>query len=381
MRTTAFAIVALLASGCALAPGMKMDEGAAVARGRAATGDPEFHVVPVTPDVVGRLAVETWQQSPLLPDPLGDQVATYQYTVAPHDVIQVVVWDHPELTAPTGQFRSPEENGNVVKADGTVYYPHVGVVHVAGKTLEEVRKILTDKLARFITAPQLDVRVVGFRGRKVQVTGEVVAPTTIPITDLPLRVQDAIALARGFTPDADWSNVLLSRDGKTYRLNLQALYENGVVSQNWLLKDGDVVNIGDRNRNKVFILGEVRAPHSQVMLKGRMTLAEALSDATGGWDPSFANTGRIYVIRGDYRAPDIYRLNAESPDALLLAAQFQLRPRDVVFVSTYELARFNRVMSQIMPTIVSLWQLYDIANRTAGSIRAGSFGSNTVTTP
>jgi polysaccharide export outer membrane protein len=227
----------------------------------------------------------------------------------------------------------------------------------------ELRQVLTERLARVLKDPQLDVRVVAFRGRKIRVTGEVVAPTTVPITDVPQRVQDAVALAHGFGPDADWANVVLSRGGKSYHLDLQALYERGDLSQNWLLEDGDVLHVGDRSRNKVFILGEVRVPHSQIMLRGRLTLAEALSDATGGWDPSFANTAKIYVIRGDYQAPSIYRLDASSPDALLLAAQFPLKPRDVVFVSTYQLARFNRVIAQIMPTVQSLWQTYDIVNR------------------
>jgi polysaccharide export outer membrane protein len=69
------------------------------------------------------------------------------------------------------------------------------------------------------------------------------------------------------------------------------------------------------------------------------------------------------VIRGDYQTPNIFRLDASSPDALLLATQFPMRPRDVVFVSTYGLSRFNRVMLQILPTIQGLWQTYDLANR------------------
>jgi polysaccharide export outer membrane protein len=81
--------------------------------------------------------------------------------------------------------------------------------------------------------------------------------------------------------------------------------------------------------------------------------------------------GNIFVIRGDYEAPEIYHLDASSADALLLATQFQLRPRDVVFVSTYKLAQWNRVMAQILPTITSLWTTYDLSTRAAESIRTG----------
>jgi len=373
-----FALTLALGSGCALAPGMGMDEGAALRRGRETTKDPQFKVEVVTEATVLRLLEERSRRPSPLADPLAAQAAAYQYRIAPHDVLQVIVWDHPELTAPTGPYRSPEENGNLVHSDGTVFYPYVGSVQVAGKTVEDVRAALTERLARSISKPQVDVRVTAFRGQKVQVTGEVVAPSTIPISDIPLRVQDALAQAKGFTPESDFSRVTIARGGKTYELDLQALYELGDISQNWLLQDGDVVNVPDRSRNKIFVIGEVRAPQSRLMVRGRMTLAEALADpsgmisGTGGlstgtvtnwFDQSFANAAKIYVIRGSYDAPRIFHLDASSPDAILLASQFPLQPRDVVFVSTYGLTRFNRVMTQILPTIQAVWQTYDIVQR------------------
>lgn len=362
--------LAALSSGCFLAPAMQMDESAAVKRGRDKTRNEDFKVHTITSGLVARLATETLP-APHQADPLAAEVASYEYRIAPYDVLLVTVWDHPELTTPSGQFRSPEENGVRVGGNGAMFYPYVGVVQVAGRTAAEVRKLLAERLTRVITNPQLDVRVVAFRGKRLQVAGEVVQPTTIPITDVPIRVQDAIALARGFTPEADWSNVTLSREGRVYRINLQALYERGDLSQNWLLKEGDVVHVGDRSQNKVFVIGEVRQPQSRLMNKGRMSLAEALNE-TGSMEASVSNVSKIYVIRGDYEAPSVYRLDASSADALLLAAQFPLRPRDVVFVSTYGLAQWNRVISQIMPTVQSLWTTYDLTSRAATSIRTGT---------
>ncbi len=374
MRKLALTLGLTLLSGCFMAPGMRMDEGSAVDRGRETTKDENFSVQSITPELIKRLASEP--APPRLTDPLAAEAAVYEYRVAPYDILMVTVWDHPELTTPTGQFRSPAENGNRVNGDGTMFYPYVGVVQVAGKTVSEIRKILADRLNRVITNPQLDVRVAAFRGRRAQVTGEVTQPSTSPLTDIPLRVQDAIAVARGFTPEADWANVTLSRDGRTYRLNLQALYENGDLSQNWLLKDGDVINVNDRSRNKVFLVGEVRQQIARPMVRGRMTLAEALlgtawtspplaSDvAPGGLEPQVANVAKIYVIRGDFNAPQIYKLDASSADAMILATTFPMKPRDVVFVSTYEVARWSRIMNQIVPTITGLWQVYDVVQRT-----------------
>lgn len=365
MTRAALALTLGLPAGCALAPGMRLDEAAAVDRGRATTRDARFEVERISPDTIRRLT-EARRPSEPRPDPLGPQAAErYAYRIAPFDVVHVIVWDHPELTVPTGQFRSPEENGNPVAADGTIYYPYVGTIKVAGMTVAEVRAVISRELTRVIPNPQVDVRVAAYRGKRVQVTGEVTKPSTVPLTDVPLRIQDALAATQGFTAEADFAHVTLSRGGRIAVLDLQALYEAGDPSQNWLLQDGDVVNVPDRSANKVFVLGELAAPQSKLMVRGRMTLAEALVDQTGGFLPSQANVSQIFVIRGRYEAPSIFRLDASSPDALLLAAQFPLEPRDVVFVSTYDLTRFNRVIQQILPTVQTLWQTYDLVHRAA----------------
>jgi polysaccharide export outer membrane protein len=343
---------------------MKMDEMGAVERGRAETQQAEFKVEPISPELVASLSRQLESERALIPDPQAN-TPLRPYTIAPYDVLQVTVWDHPELTTPTGQFRSPEENGNQVGPDGTVFYPYAGVFPVAGKTVAEVRQILAERLSGSIMKPQIDVRIAAFRGKRVQVTGEVLAPAPMPLMDVPLRVQDAIAFAKGFTPEADLTNVTLTREGRTYNLDLLALYERGDVSQNWLLNDGDIINVGDRNRNRVFVLGEVRLQQAKLMTKRRMTLAEAIGDS-GGFDFVAANTSKVYVIRGNYNAPSIYRLDARSADALLLATHFELKPRDIVYVATNDLTRWNRVIAQILPTAQTLYDAaiaVDVARR------------------
>jgi polysaccharide export outer membrane protein len=355
-------LAVFVCAGCVLAPGMRMDEGAVEDRAEEA-GAREPGVVPITPHTLVRLAQERLARPQVAAkDPLAQLAETFEYRVAPHDVLSVIVWDHPELTIPAGEFRSAEATGHPISADGTMFYPHVGVVRVAGMTLPEIRKVLSDRLTKYVTNPQLDVKVAAFRGKKVHVTGEVVVPGPMPYTDVPLRVQDAIAFAKGLTPEADPRRVTLSRAGKTYLLDLQALYEQGDVGQNWLLQDEDVVHVPDRNRNKVFVLGEVRRPASRLMVKGRMNLAEAIGDAEGP-DPLTSNPGRIYVVRGHYEKPRVYRLDASSPDALLLASRFELEPQDVVYVSATRLTTWNRVLSQLLPTLQAIWFTAEAANR------------------
>ncbi len=377
----------LLLAGCALAPGMRMDESAAEDRARAhakpGTEEASYRVQPLTAELVTRLALERrWAKTSSGPDPLAKEARDYVYRVAPFDVLTITVWGHPELTIPAGEFRAPESSGNMVGPDGTIFYPYVGLVEVAGKTLFEIRQLLAKRLGEFVEHPQLDVRVAAFRGKRIQVTGQVATPSTLPITDVPLRVQDAIAASKGPTPDADLQRVTLTRDGTAIQLNLLAAYEAGEVLQNWLLKDGDIVYVPDRRQtSSVIVMGEVRAPAVRVIQNGRLSLAEALGESgpgimpggagapvgggPGGLDPVAANTAKIYVIRGDYNTPKIYRLDARSPDAYLLAVQFPLLPRDVVFVSTNELTRWSRTLAQILPTIQGIWYVWDLTYRTS----------------
>jgi polysaccharide export outer membrane protein len=352
----------VLLSGCALAPGMRMDQGAIEERARAA-GAREPGVALITPQLLVAHAQARARTRPAPVDPLADRAATYEYRVAPHDVLSVIVWDHPELTIPAGEFRAAEATGHPISADGTMFYPHVGVLRVAGMTLPEIRKILSERLTKYVTNPQLDVKVAVFRAKKVHVTGEVREPGPMPVTDVPLRVQDAIAFAKGLTPEADLRRVTLSRGGTSHALDLQALYEQGDLGQNWLLQDGDVIHVPDRSRNKVYVLGEVRRPSSRVMVKGRMNLAEAIGDAEG-FDPTTSNPGAVFVVRGHYERPEVFRLDADSPDALLLASKFELLPQDVVFVAATKLTTWNRVILQILPTIQAIWFAADAYDRT-----------------
>lgn len=273
----------------------------------------------------------------------------YQYRIGPRDILTITVWEHPELTIPAGEFRSPEAAGIVVGEDGTIFYPYAGVISVVGRTVEEVREILTRKLSDFIENVQLDVRVAAYRSQRIYLAGEVAQPGVQPITDVPLTVVRAITSAGGFTEIADLQNVTLTRDGQTYRIDMQALLENGDLSQNALLKHGDVIQVPDYNLNKIFVMGEVLKPSAVIMNKGRLTLAEALGEV-GGVDPITSNPARVFVMRSGQGKPSLFHLNTRTPDALILADRFELEPHDVVYVDTAEVTRWNRVISQISPT-------------------------------
>ena len=282
--------------------------------------------------------------------------ATPDYKIGPGDILSIIVWDHPELTTPAGQYRSADQAGTVVTEDGTIYYPYVGTLQVAGKTTRQVRDLLASRLSKFIEKVQLDVRMAAFRSKRVYVVGEVVKPGLQEVTDIPMTVLEAVNRAGGFGPEADHSRVLLTRKGTTYRVDIQAMYEAGATEQNALLEPGDILNVQDRSFNKIFVLGEVAKPGSLIMTKRRSTLAEALSDA-GYIAQDRSNPKWIYVMRGESDVPELFHLDGSSPDSMLLADRFTLQPRDIVYVDTADVVRWNRVVTNILPTAQTLFQL------------------------
>lgn len=346
-------LLAVLLPACSLTPGMRMQAKDNVSEvevpmmqdGKLAKG--KTKIVPITADLlIEQKNAKSQALGSLLPVEEGKPGG---YRIGPHDRLQITVWEHPELNDPGGEKILPELAGKPVGEDGELYYPYVGNVPVAGKTVAEVRTLLTRELSKYFKKVKLDVRVLSFQNHRAAVVGEVKTPGIQAMTETPLTVAEAISRAGGASPDADLANATLSRDGRLYKLDVLALYEKGGVEQNLLLKDGDVLNIPDRKDNKVFVLGEVGRQQALQINKGRMTLAQALSEAYGV-DFNSSRPEEIYVIRAGELKPEIFQLDAGSPDALILADQFPLQSHDTVFVGTAGVTQWSRVLNQILPS-------------------------------
>ena len=304
-----------------------------------------------------------------MPASLQQEIANYEYHVDKGDMLQITVYDHPELTNPSGSNNNNVENSGItVENDGTIYYPYIGKVNVAGMTVDEIREAIATPLAEFITAPQISVRVVRFSAKRAYVTGQVNDPGPQSITNVPMTVLDAIARAGGLTDNANWHEVLLSRNGSETRLSVYEMLNNGRLGQNMLLQHGDVLHVPVTGQQQIFVLGELNRVNTLAMGNIRMSLTEALT-RSGGLNQVTSNAEGIFVIRpreiltAVTASPDtpeinklgtIYQLNVKNAVAFAVGAQFMLQPGDIVYVTTAPVTRWNRVISQIIPSLNAL---------------------------
>ncbi|PMS11658.1 sugar ABC transporter substrate-binding protein [Trinickia caryophylli] len=279
------------------------------------------------------------------------------YTVGPGDVLQITVWDHPELAAALGQPAQTTRDadaapGFVVDEAGNIQFPYAGTLHVAGDNVDTVKRKIVGRISKVYKSPEVTVRVASYRASQVYVDGEVGKPGAQQINDIAMTLTQAIGRAGGFTGNADQSQVTLVRGGTSYPLNFGELVKSGHNPSDIVLKPGDMVRVGSRDEHGVYVMGEVNKPATIMpMRNGSLTLAQALSEA-GSLNPNTAAAKQLFVIRDSTGAnPQIYHLDATSPVSMVLANQFALQPKDVVYVDNGGLVKFNRVLNLFLPAI------------------------------
>jgi polysaccharide biosynthesis/export protein len=376
LLTLAVAAALSALGGCTWAPGPALDASRLQDDLSTKTGTDAYPVKLITADLV-RAQTDSIALAAAVPDSparagnLAQSLSEYEYELGPQDLVGVTVLDHPELssglmTAPVPgvpQITPTDQSGYRVDRNGELYYPPVGKLQVRGKTVDDVRGMITRALRNTVRDPRVDVRVIAYRSKRVDVTGQVRTPGMLPVTDVPVTLVNAITQAGGFAPEADVQKVRLTRDGRLYEFDLEALIERRNGAHDFLLKGGDVVYVPDRLSSRVFVLGEVARPQALLMNKGRLSLADALA-GVNSIDIRAADPRQIFVVRGmrdKPQTPDVYRLDMTQVDALLLSTQFRLEPLDVVYVGTSDAVRFNRVLDQITPTLQTLFFTKELA--------------------
>jgi len=347
-RAGALALTAsIFLSGCIWAPGQHLSRTVPGPGQIRTSGNDQLDLVAITPRLIameqaGRAGVQHVPQALLdyQPEP---------YRIGAGDVLYITVWDHPELTVPAGSQQQVNLAGRLVQGDGTLFYPYVGKIPAAGMTPAQLREHLTEKLAAVIHQPQLDVSVLTYASQRVWVSGAARQASVVPVTMVPLTLQDAISTA-GFDPaQADLSGVRLTRNGVTHVLDLSRLGGQPIY-----LRGEDQIYIPYLDAKEVFVVGEVNLPGAQNFKTGSISLSQALGRSRG-LAQATSDGNAVYVIRGaqasdlQQKPSVVYQLEAKSPAAFAVASQFELLPGDVVFVGAAGVTRWSRFVNQLLP--------------------------------
>lgn len=282
------------------------------------------------------------------------------------DVISVTIFE-----ASAGGLFIPIEAGvrpgnfitlpnQLVDNSGNISVPYGGVIQARGRTPVEVQQSIIDALRNRAIDPQAVVSLVEQRTSLISVLGDVNAPSRFPANMAGERLLDAITRGGGPKSQGFDSWVMLERDGRRATLPFGALvYE---PSNNVYVRPNDTIYV--YREPQTFLAFGASGQQGQFPFdQWRLSLAEAVAKS-GGMNDLRADPASVFVYRGEPRrvlqlmgidgskndgpiVPVIYQVNFRDPAGYFLATQFQMRNKDVIYISNSVSVESAKLMQYI----------------------------------
>jgi polysaccharide biosynthesis/export protein len=331
-----------------------------------------YALVDVSADTIGFLSqpnVVTFQGA--FPDkrPKPEQVAGVG------DVLNVSIFE----AAPGGLFTPGQAAGarpgnfvdlppQAVDQKGSIYVPYAGEIPAAARTLPEIQQAIVARLRNRAIEPQVIVSLNQQHSSVVSVLGDVNTPGVLALNSVGERLMALIARAGGPRFEAIESYVTLQRDGKRVRVLLSKVVHD--PRENIFIRPNDVIFVsheaptftalGALNQNVFGFNSEI--PFDVETL----TLAQAIGKA-GGLNDQQSDPAEVFVYRYEDRPfleklgvdttrftydriPAIYHTNLRDPSGYLLAAGFQMRTKDVMYVANAKVVDYYKLLTLINNT-------------------------------
>ncbi len=155
------------------------------------------------------------------------------YVIGAEDVLDINAWKEPEITRTVP-----------VRPDGKISLPLINDIQAAGLTPMQLAMIITEKLKKYLTDPQVTVVVKAINSRRIYIMGEVGRSGAFPL--LPdMTMLQALSGAGGFTQFANLKGIYLLRNenGKQVKFpfNYKEVVRGARPEQNLVLKPGDTI--------------------------------------------------------------------------------------------------------------------------------------------
>lgn len=288
-------------------------------------------------------------------------------TIGVGDEVNVTIWE----AGPGGPFSSSPAATDAgsrtaklptqeVASDGMISVPYVGRIHVAGLKPADVERLIVKGLTGKSIEPQAVV-TVDHTGNSVSVAGEGTEGKRIPLSPNGDRVLDAIAEAGGLRIPARNAWVRLTRGTRTVGMPYLAILEN--PREDIYLRSNDVLTVVNLPRTYT-VLGATLRTEDFPFQTDVVTLEEAIA-AAGGLNDQEADPEGVFLFRfepsevvrrmvadphsvfGAGLVPVVYRLNFRDAGSMFLARRFEIRDKDIIYVSDHpltDLEKFLRVI-------------------------------------
>lgn len=227
----------------------------------------------------------------------------------------------------------------VVDGSGQITYPIVGTMFVAGKTIDEVRFEMNDRIRKIYRFTFVTITPVQFGGQSYTVLGAVSQPGRKLLLGAE-TVLSALCRAGGFptgtyrtqTVDlADLDHAFLMRKGEYVPVDFQKLVVEGDMTQNVPIEPGDYIYVPTSLEKEIFVLGEVLIPSALGYIT-KLSLIDSIAMAGG---MTVNASSRAVVVRGSLKEPYSFFVDIN----LILKGcepDFALRPGDIVYVPPRE---------------------------------------------
>lgn len=285
--------------------------------------------------------------------------------VRPGDRLSFRIWENVDQGLMTTEGMNATGLTEVqVDGSGFVFVPYAGRIKAAGNSIEELRRIITDKLAEQTPDPQVEIARIAGDGATVSVMGDIGGQGVYPI-ERPTRTLSAmIARAGGISVDPQIAQVTVTRGNHTGTARLIDIYDN--PDMDIALRPGDVILV-EADPRSFTAMGATGAQTRVKFESAELTAIEALAQV-GGLQTNSADPKGIFVLRdesaevansvlgrNDLKGPQrvAYVLNLTEPDGLFNARDFMIRDSDTIYVTEAPYVRWQKTLAVLLGTATS----------------------------
>ena len=359
-----------------------------------ATDNLPYAYVPLTRDISEKLA----QYTPRISNTFTDRRPPKAFEFGVGDVVSVTIFE----AAAGGLFIPAEASvrpGNFVTLpnqevdnNGNISVPYAGNIRAKGRTPVQVQQAIVDALKNRAIEPQAVVSLATQATSLVTVLGDVNKPGVLTAVRAGERILDSIARAGGPRAAGYDSMVLLERGGHRATAPFGALVYQ--PANNIYARPGDTIYVYSEPQTFLAfgafgVLGGTGRQGQIPFEAWRLSLAEAMAKA-GGVNDAQGDPAAVFLYRGELREvaerlgidcskfsgpiiPVIYNLNLRDPAGFFLAANFEVRNKDVIFTAnaaSVEVTKFLNFLRTIMATandpIIYATNYYNLLNVSKG---------------